>query len=133
LLRQGRVLGDFGETAKIDDGILPGVSALAVGNRIQPAREWLMKRLIQLSAVLVGVTIAGTAFAQTGPGNSTPGIDRYNENPGRQQATEVGAQCGSGAGSGAFGFFGRDNSLAGGANGTQTGLNNSAVCGNRPN
>src|SRR5438874_8826234 len=35
-------------------------------------------------------------------------------NPGRQQATEVGAQCGSGAGSGAFGFFGKDNNLAGG-------------------
>ncbi len=64
-------------------------------------------------------------------GNSTPGIDRYNDNPGRQQATEVGAQCDSGAGSGAFGYFGKDNNLAGGANGEQTGLNNSAVCGNR--
>ena len=92
-----------------------------------------MKKLIQLSVVLMGVTIAGTAFAQTGPGNSTPGIDRYNANPGRQQAMEVGAQCGSGAGSGAFGYFGKDSSLAGGANGQQTGLNNSAVCGNRPN
>ena len=51
--------------------------------------------------------------------------------PGRQQAGEVGAQCGSGAGSGAFGYFGKGNNLAGGANGTQTGLNNSAVCGNR--
>jgi hypothetical protein len=64
-------------------------------------------------------------------GNSTPGIDRYLDNPGRQQATEVGAQCGSGAGSGAFGFFGQDLNLAGGADGTQTGLNNSAVCGSR--
>ena len=64
-------------------------------------------------------------------GNSTPGIDRYLANPGRQQATDVGAQCGSGAGSGAFGFFGNGNNLAGGADGTQTGLNNSAVCGNR--
>src|SRR4051795_1761823 len=66
------------------------------------------------------------------PGNSEPGIDRYLNNPGRQQATEVGAQCGSGAGSGAFGFFGKDNNLAGGADGRQTGINNSAVCGNRP-
>jgi hypothetical protein len=65
------------------------------------------------------------------PGNSNPGIERYDNNPGRQQATEVGAQCGSGAGSGAFGYFGKDNNLAGGANGQQTGLNNSAVCGNR--
>jgi hypothetical protein len=46
-------------------------------------------------------------------------------------ATEAGAQCGSGAASGAFGAFGKDNNLAGGANGQQTGLSNSAVCGNR--
>jgi hypothetical protein len=71
------------------------------------------------------------ANTNTSPGNSTPGLDRYLDNPGRQQATAVGAQCGSGAGSGAFGFFGQGNNLAGGANGQQTGLNNSAVCGNR--
>jgi hypothetical protein len=66
------------------------------------------------------------------------GIDRYNDNPGRQQATEVGAQCGSGAGSGAFGYFGKDNNLGiksdptdPGANGQQTGINNSGICGNR--
>ncbi len=47
------------------------------------------------------------------------------------QAALVGAQCGTGAGSGAFGAFGKDNNFAGGANGTQTGLNNSALCGNR--
>ena len=75
-------------------------------------------------------------------GNSTPGIDRYLDNPGRQQATDVGAQCGSGAGSGAFGYLGKDNNPGDpswdGGNGTdpgtsghQTGLNNSAVCGNR--
>jgi hypothetical protein len=79
------------------------------------------------SALMVGV-MAMPAFAA---GNSTPGSDRYNDNPGRQQATEVGAQCGSGAGSGAFGFFGKGLNLAGGADGTATGLSNSAVCGNR--
>lgn len=68
----------------------------------------------------------------TPPGNSDPGLTRYLDNPGRQQATSVGAQCGSGAGSGAFGYFGKDQNMAGGANGYQTGLNNSAVCGNRP-
>jgi hypothetical protein len=87
-----------------------------------------MKKIIHFAALACALTISGAAFAQ---GNSTPGIDRYNNNPGRQQAAEVGAQCGSGAGSGAFGFFGKDNNLAGGANGQQTGLNNSAVCGNR--
>ena len=76
-----------------------------------------------------------------GAGNSEPGIDRYLDNPGRQQATEVGAQCDSGAGSGAFGFLGKDlnpgDPIWDGGNGTdpgttaQTGINNSAVCGNR--
>lgn len=67
-------------------------------------------------------------------------LDRYLDNLGRQQATEVGAQCGSGAGSGSFGYFGKDYNLGvntdpadPGANGYQTGLNNSGVCGNRPN
>jgi hypothetical protein len=78
-------------------------------------------------ALLFG-SMAMVAFADA---NNTPGIDRYDNNPGRQQAGEVGAQCGSGAGSGAFGFFGKDNNLAGGADGHQTGLNNSSVCGNR--
>jgi hypothetical protein len=80
------------------------------------------------AAVISMLAMSSIAFAE---GNSTPGIDRYLDNPGRQQATEVGAQCGSGAGSGAFGFFGKDNNLAGGANGEQTGINNSSVCGNR--
>jgi hypothetical protein len=87
-----------------------------------------MKKTIYLAALVGALTVSGAAFAA---GNSEPGIDRYLANPGRQQATEVGAQCDSGAGSGAFGFFGKDNNLAGGANGEQTGLNNSAVCGNR--
>ncbi len=74
------------------------------------------------TALLLG-SLAGGAFAN---------LDDYLNNPGRQQATEVGAQCGSGAGSGAFGYFGgKDNNLSGGADGYQTGLNNSAVCGNR--
>jgi hypothetical protein len=102
-----------------------------------------MKSAIAIAALLVALAASDGAWAQqttstttittppADPGNSTPGIDRYLANPGRQQATEVGAQCGSGAGSGAFGFFGKDNNLAGGADGTQTGLNNSAVCGNR--
>jgi hypothetical protein len=90
--------------------------------------------LVAAAAVVGGLLLSGAALAQTtttGPGNSTPGADRYADNPGRQQATVVGAQCGSGAASGAFGFFGKDNNLAGGANGQQTGLSNSAVCGNR--
>ena len=94
----------------------------------------MKKALVSLTA-LGALCWSAAAFAQQG--NSTPGIDRYLNNPGRQQATAVGAQCGSGAGSGAFGFFGKDNNLGNsnpngpGADGQQTGLNNSAVCGNR--
>jgi hypothetical protein len=94
-----------------------------------------MKNAIGMAAIMGTLMLSSAAFAA---GNSTPGIDRYNNNPGRQQATEVGAQCGSGAGSGAFGYFGKDNNLGiksdptdPGANGQQTGLNNSSVCGNR--
>lgn len=87
---------------------------------------------IVMSASVFGV-LAAPAFADqpVNPGNSTPGIDRYMNNLGRQQAAEVGAQCGSGAGSGSFGYFGKGLNMAGGADGYQTGLNNSAVCGNR--
>lgn len=92
-----------------------------------------------LSAVLIAlvlVALTGQIVARaddcsTAPGNSCPGADRYNSNPGRQQAGEVGAQNGSGAGSGAFGYFGKDLNMAGGADGYQTGINNSAVAGNR--
>jgi hypothetical protein len=94
-----------------------------------------MKYATGIAAVVGALALSTTVFAQ---GNSEPGLQRYLDNPGRQQATEVGAQCGSGAGSGAFGFFGKDMNLGvksdpadPGANGEQTGLNNSAVCGNR--
>ena len=93
-----------------------------------------MRKVIGLASMLGVLALSTAAFADQPtppPGNSAPGIDRYLANPGRQQATAVGAQCGSGAGSGAFGFFGKDNNLAGGADGHQTGINNSSVCGNR--
>lgn len=87
-----------------------------------------MKRSTGLIILASALAAGGAAWAQ---GNSEPGLERYLENPGRQQATEVGAQCGTGAGSGAFGFFGRGENLAGGANGEATGLANSSLCGNR--
>ena len=87
------------------------------------------------------IMVGAAAVPVMAAGNSTPGGDRYNANPGRQQATEVGAQCGSGAGSGAFGYLGKDLNPGqptwDGGNGdkpgttAQTGVNNSAVCGNR--
>lgn len=100
-----------------------------------------MNKKLFLAALLIFAS-SSVAFADAGAGNSTPGGDRYNANPGRQQATDVGAQCGSGAGSGAFGYLGKGNNPGDpswdGGNGTdpgtsghQTGLNNSGVCGNR--
>ena len=88
---------------------------------------------VVLSAAMVAgfvVAFSGVTFAQ---GNSEPGLQRYLDNKGRQQATDVGAQCDSGAGSGSFGYFGKDENMAGGADGQQTGVNNSSVCGNRQN
>jgi hypothetical protein len=87
--------------------------------------------IMMSTAAMAGNSGQGQGQGNQGQGNSTSGGDRYDSNPGRQQATDVGAQCGSGAGSGAFGYFGVDNNLAGGADGYQTGLNNSSLCGNR--
>ena len=101
-----------------------------------------MKNAIGMATIVGALALSSAAFAA---GNSTPGgisgppdYGRYGSNPGRLQATEVGAQCDSGAGSGAFGFFGKDYNLGiksdptdPGANGQQTGINNSSLCGNR--
>ena len=86
-------------------------------------KQMLMKGAI---AAATGISM----FAMSG-GIAFADLADYLNNPGRQQATAVGAQCGTGAGSGAFGFFGKDNNLAGGANGPATGLANSSICGNR--
>ncbi|MDD5489444.1 MAG: hypothetical protein PHP25_02070 [Candidatus Moranbacteria bacterium] len=88
-----------------------------------------MKKYIATGLVSAG--IVAFSLSALAAGNSTPGLDRYMNNLGRQQASVVGAQCGSGASSGSFGYFGKNLNMAGGANGYQTGLNNSGVCGNR--
>lgn len=91
-----------------------------------------MKSFIAASCLVAAVALSAPAFAA---GNSTPGIDRYNE---ISQHPNDNAQCGTGAGSGAFGYFGKDNNLGiksdptdPGADGQQTGINNSSLCGNR--
>jgi hypothetical protein len=74
-----------------------------------------MKRLLVIVAMmtLLVVGFAVTALADS-PGNSEPGLDRYHPQ---------GSDCGQYHG--AFGFFGKDNSLAGGADGQATGDANS--------
>ncbi|HEX6228799.1 MAG TPA: hypothetical protein VFZ41_04965 [Solirubrobacterales bacterium] len=91
-----------------------------------------MSKLVATAALAIALAVPAVAAAEPPtpyPGNSEPGLDRYEEIAAHPNPD---AQCGTGAGSGAFGYFGKGSSLAGGADGYQTGLNNSAVCGNRP-
>jgi len=93
-----------------------------------------MTKLLALLATIAALAVPAAALADA---------DGYG-NAGSEQAGLVGAQCGTGAASGAFGAFGTFgyihdfgiNNLGSngepGANGYQTGLNNSGVCGNRP-
>jgi hypothetical protein len=73
-----------------------------------------------VSACVLAVPAVGLA------GNSGNGSEY-----GTQHGFEVSQSHTVCSGHGAFGFFGKDHNLAGGADGYQTGLNNSALCGNR--
>jgi hypothetical protein len=90
-----------------------------------------MKRKIAAVAATTGLALALAGPAQA----DGPYIDRYNE---ISQNPNPDAQCGSGAGSGAFGYYGPGYNVGQtrqpdpGADGPKTGLSNSAVCGNRP-
>lgn len=84
-------------------------------------------------------TIAVLGFLAA-PALAAPGTDPSSPPPGQAQAGLVGAQCDTGAASGAFGAFSHGyiptnypDPQTRAADGTQTGLNNSAVCGNRAN
>jgi hypothetical protein len=78
-----------------------------------------MTKSIAAAAVAGVLALAPAAFAGNGFG--------YGEQPGFTVANGN-TPC---AGHGAFGIFGQDNNMAGGANGEQTGLNNALLCGNR--
>ena len=93
-----------------------------------------MKKVIGIAALL-GL-LAAPAFAAPG---TDPNPNNGNDNGyhGAGQANP-GAQCDTGAASGAFGAFSHGyipttypDPHTRAADGTQTGLNNSAVCGNR--
>ncbi len=105
-----------------------------------------MKRIMTTICFSAALAFSGAAFAQSAPsygnsagqGNSDPGAARYDS---IAQNPNPDAQCGTGAGSGAFGYLGKflnlgvfgvyGSSSDPGADGYQTGLNNSAVCGQR--
>lgn len=90
-----------------------------------------MRKFVAGAALALALVLPAAASAEPPvpyPGNSKPGIERYNEISSHPNPE---AQCGTGGGSGAFGYFGKGMNLAGGADGHKTGVNNSAVCGNR--
>jgi hypothetical protein len=85
-----------------------------------------MNKLFILAAMIAALAFSSVAFADTNPGGISYDT-LYGTAP-------LNAQCGTAAGSGAFAAFGNFSTVhdfSGGADGYQTGLNNSAVCGNR--
>ncbi len=74
-----------------------------------------MKRKM-VAFLAAGALMIASAGAVAAEGNSTPGLDRYHPQ---------GSACGQYHG--AFGYFGKDNNLAGGADGQATGAANSAT------
>ena len=90
------------------------------------------------------IIIAATAAVLVIPATASAAANGYGNN-GSAQAASVGAQCGTGASSGAFGAFGNfggwhdvginndanANGSEPGTVGYLVGLNNSGVCGNR--
>jgi hypothetical protein len=100
--------------------------------------EDVMRKVIWTVAVLGILASPAMAAPGTDP-NPDKGKDNgYGSQPGAQQAADVGAQCGSGAGSGAFGVYSHGGIPTSypdphtrAADGQQTGINNSSVCGNR--
>jgi hypothetical protein len=91
-----------------------------------------MKKAL-LGAVATLATVGALAVPALGDANNYCGTNSPQGSAnGCAAAHAAGAQCGTGAASGAFGAFGPGNNFAGGANGPVTGDNNSDVCGNSP-
>jgi len=95
-----------------------------------------MKNAIGMAAMMGALMLSSAAFAAPGTDpNPTKGNDNGYHQVGQ---TAPNAQCDTGAGSGAFGAFSHGyipttypDPHDRAANGQQTGLNNSALCGNR--
>jgi len=79
------------------------------------------KNKIALAGICAALALPAIGLA----GNSGNGSE-YGAQPGFDVANGN-TPC---AGHGAFGYFGKDHNLAGGADGQQTGFNNSGLCGN---
>jgi hypothetical protein len=89
-------------------------------------------KTVNIKIIIIGSIATLAAFgAMAAPVFAAPNNYCGSSANGCSAAAAAGAQCGTGASSGSFGAFGPGNNWAGGANGVQTGLNNSGVCGNR--
>jgi hypothetical protein len=84
----------------------------------------LMIAGVAAAQLAIGGSVATVALSSAG----SPAFASDNYNPPPQIPQH--AQCGTGAASGSFGAFGKNNNFAGGANGPVTGDSNSDVCGN---
>ena len=81
-----------------------------------------MKRtasIIAATLLMVGASAGAASAGSAGDGSG------YGTQPGFSVAN-TNTPC---AGHGAFGLLGKDFNMAGGADGTQTGINNSTLCG----
>ena len=74
----------------------------------------------------LGLLVATTTFSIAGFAAPALAANDYGQQPGYDNAIQNSGGC---AGAGAFGYFGPGNNMAGGADGTQTGINNSNLCG----
>jgi hypothetical protein len=88
-------------------------------------KEQKMKRtasIIAAALLMIGASAGAASAGSAGDGSG------YGTQPGFAVAN-ANTPC---AGHGSFGAFGKDFNFAGGADGTQTGINNSTLCG-QPN
>ena len=81
----------------------------------------LTKNKMALAGIFAALALPAIGLA----GNAGDGSD-YGTQPGYAKANEN-TPC---AGHGSFGAWGKDYNFAGGADGQQTGFNNSGLCGN---
>jgi hypothetical protein len=92
-----------------------------LGNQQEGFGMTLTKNKMALAGIVAGLALPAIGLA----GNAGDGSD-YGTQPGFGVSTSK-TPC---AGHGSFGAWGKDYNFAGGADGQETGFNNSGLCGN---
>ena len=83
-----------------------------------------MKKALAGTVVAAAIALSALAVA---PESTSAANDYCGKSANGCEHSQANTKC---AGHGAFGAFGKDNSLAGGADGDNTAYNNSTLCGN---